>query len=337
MLRLQRLIKFEYWPFWIFYMPTVIYWLFLSIKAGSITYFTTVNPCMKFGGALEYSKLNYLKHIPKHLLPKTRIINKNDPSELIKKILIEEKFEFPLVIKPDAGQRGVEIEKINNFRELNDFLRNASRPQFLIQEFIKYPEELGILIAKSPDGKSKEITSVTLKKFLSIKGDGTSTIKELISNNIRAITRKKVLFDLFSDSLEQVLEVNKEMILEPIGNHNLGTEFIDGNHLICDQLLKVIDEIVSNVPGFYYGRLDLKAKSIKSLMKGKGIKVLEINGVNSEPAHIYDVNNNILGAYKDLFNHMKIIYEISEQNKQRGEKNDSLKDIIKGIYQLYSH
>ncbi len=72
-------------------------------------------------------------------------------------------------------------------------------------------------------------------------------------------------------------------------------------------------------------------------MRGEGIKILEINGANSELSHIYDVNNNIIDAYKEIFNHMRIIYDISEQNKKRGEKNDSFSGIIKGIYQLYSH
>ena len=31
-------------------------------------------------------------------------------------------------------------------------------------------------------------------------------------------------------------------------------------------------------------------------MRGEGIKILEINGANSEPSHIYDVNNNIIDA-----------------------------------------
>ena len=159
MLRLKRIIKFEYWPFWIFYIPAFIYWPFLSIKARSFTYFTTVNPCMKFGGALEYSKSDYLKYVPEKLLPKIKIIHKNDSINKIKKVILKEKFEFPILIKPDSGQRGVEIEKINDINALDHFLKTASRSEFLIQEFIDYPQELGILIAKSPDGKSKKITS----------------------------------------------------------------------------------------------------------------------------------------------------------------------------------
>ena len=128
---------------------------------------------MKFGGVLEYSKSDYLKYIPEKLLPNTKIIHKNDSINKIKKVILKEKFEFPILIKPDSGQRGVEIEKINDINALDHFLKTASRSEFLIQEFIDYPQELGILIAKSPDDKSKKITSVTLKKFLTVVGDIT--------------------------------------------------------------------------------------------------------------------------------------------------------------------
>jgi hypothetical protein len=47
---------------------------------------------------------------------------------------------------------------------------------------------------------------------------------------------------------------------------------------------------------------------------------MEINGVNAEPTHIYHPDYGILKAYRDIFSHMKIIYEISEQNRSLGIK-----------------
>ncbi|MDA9250956.1 hypothetical protein N9P53_04400 [Flavobacteriaceae bacterium] len=47
------------------------------------------------------------------------------------------------------------------------------------------------------------------------------------------------------------------------------------------------------------------------LNKKKGIKIIEVNGVNSEPIHIYDPKYNIFKAYKDLFLYMKIIQQIA--------------------------
>ena len=59
--------------------------------------------------------------------------------------------------------------------------------------------------------------------------------------------------------------------------------------------------------GIYYGRFDLKCKSIELLEEGKGIHILEFNGVAGEPAHIYDPEFPVWKAYRDIYRHFKII------------------------------
>ena len=334
---LKRILYYEYWPFWIFYIPVLFYGLFLAFRARSITYFTTVNPCMKYSGSLENSKSDYLKFIPEEYVPKTYLIHKNISRLELEKVIKENQFYFPLLLKPDSGQRGVEVEKIGDFSQLFEFLKKASRPYFLIQEFIDFPVEMGILIAQIPETNQRKITSITLKKFLTIKGDGKSTYEKLIKNNIRACKRSKEFRKKFQKEWNTILKKDKEILLEPIGNHNRGTEFIDGSYLNNEQLLSVVNKLVSHIPNFFYGRIDLKVKSIDKLMKGEDIKILEINGVNSEPAHIYDKNFSIFQAYRDLFLHMEIIYDISQQNRIKGVKMTPFKEILKGIYKLYNH
>jgi hypothetical protein len=61
----------------------------------------------------------------------------------------------------------------------------------------------------------------------------------------------------------------------------------------------------------------LKIKNIDDLHTGKYLKVMELNGIASEPAHIYDANYSLLQAYKDILYHWRIIWEIYKQNKAR--------------------
>jgi hypothetical protein len=60
---------------------------------------------------------------------------------------------------------------------------------------------------------------------------------------------------------------------------------------------------------------------------------MELNGANSEPAHIYDPNMPLMQAYKDLITHWKTIYKISVLNNKQGIKYmpffRSLTDIIR--------
>jgi hypothetical protein len=72
------------------------------------------------------------------------------------------------------------------------------------------------------------------------------------------------------------------------------------------------------LPEYYYGRFDLKVPSLQDLCQGKNLKIMEVNGVNSEPAHIYEPETKLSTAMKTLLNHWKIIYEISKMNRKRG-------------------
>lgn len=47
---------------------------------------------------------------------------------------------------------------------------------------------------------------------------------------------------------------------------------------------------------------------------------MELNGVSSEAAHVYDPDYKIVRAYKDIARHMKIIYRIAKKNHDLGVK-----------------
>ena len=121
----------------------------------------------------------------------------------------------------------------------------------------------------------------------------TLMFETLIQNLMPIKTIKHHLlkqFDFFKIKYQSlwdtVIDEGKTIRVEPIGNHNRGTKFVNANLLITPKLVAVVDEIVKHIPGFYYGRIDLKAQSIGKLLNGEEIRVLEFNGVNSEPTHI---------------------------------------------------
>ena len=57
---------------------------------------------------------------------------------------------------------------------------------FIIQEFLTHKYECGIFYYRHPNEKKGTITYITLKEFLSVRGDGISTLKELVHLNNRA-------------------------------------------------------------------------------------------------------------------------------------------------------
>jgi hypothetical protein len=92
------------------------------------------------------------------------------------------------------------------------------------------------------------------------------------------------------------------------------------------------EKISSSIPNFYYGRYDIKYNTFEEMENGKNIKIVELNGINSEPVHIYDQSKGILYAYKEFYKHIDLMYIISEENLKRGFKRVSSKEFWKFIF-----
>jgi RimK-like ATP-grasp domain len=327
---LVRIFNYEYWPFWILFSPIVFYWLYLSLRARSLTWFTATNPGIELGGFFGESKINILKKIPSEYLPVSLFFEAGSNVNSIIQSMEEASLSFPVIAKPDKGEMGFQVSKIHNETELINYLKE-SRGRLIIQEFIEFENELGILYHKYPDGSRSGITSIVKKEFLKVTGDGVSTIRELMEQSDRARFQIEAIAKKLGDEIYTVLSSGEKYLLEPIGNHCRGTKFINGNDLINPELVKVFDKISESMDGFYYGRFDLKVKNINDLYTGKNIRIMEVNGVSSEPAHIYDGNMNLFKVYKDLFSHATIVGSIAGMNHQKGNKYIPFSVLIKTI------
>lgn len=330
--RIGRFFKYEFWPFWLFYAPAYPYGLILALRAKTFTYFTAVNPQLYLGGLLETSKSALLKQLYPEFCPRSLLVSPNQTIDDLPDLLTKKGLAFPLVAKPDKGERGKQVEKIENATQLRAYFRKyRHKKTVLLQEFIDYPIELGVFYHKYPSGGEVEVTSVVQKKFLTIEGDGKHTFADLMAKHERARPRKEYLTKKFADRLHDIVPKGQKICLEPIGNHNRGTTFLNANRLICPEMIEVMAKICRPLSGFYYGRLDLKVRSMADFYAGKGIKVMEINGVNSEPAHIYQPGYPLYRAYKDIYRQMRIVYEISRENHKKGAKYASLFSLLAAL------
>ncbi|NRA48980.1 MAG: hypothetical protein HRU12_07585 [Phaeodactylibacter sp.] len=190
---------------------------------------------------------------------------------------------------------------------------------FIAQEYIDWPEEAGVLYHRLTGEPTGQISSVTTKEFLHVIGDGASTVLELIKRKPRALLQLERIKERYPQYLDQIPEAGQRVPLGIVGNHAKGTRFINSNHLVDSNMIEVFDRISAQIDGFYYGRFDLKCTSLNSLFTGEGLKIIEVNGVCSEPTHIYDPKGGTYwSALKDLAKHWGIIYRIARINRQRG-------------------
>ena len=323
--------QYEYWPWWLFYLPVLPYWVYLSIKNKSLAYFSVANPGIELGGFFGESKSDILNLIDKNYLPKSIEVYNLDSIAVIQS-LTEKNISYPIIAKPDIGERGNDVAKINSDEELIYYNVN-SNSKYIIQEFINYDIELGVLYSRLPNSENGKVTSITLKEFLNVTGDGKSTIKELMQKNTRARFQIERLSNEMGENIHKILKADEKVILEPIGNHCRGTRFIDNNFLINEKLDHVFDKICLPINGFYYGRFDLKVKSIDDLYNGCNIKIMELNGASSEPGHIYDATKSSLyRAYTDLLTHWKRLADVSNGNIMKGYKPVPFSQIVKSYW-----
>jgi len=259
------------------------------------------------------SKKSIYDLIPDNYYPDTLLFKAGtEPSEVLTSVRINQ-LTFPLIAKPDIGMKGISVKKIRNAEELKEYAL-LSRVDYLVQALIPYENEVGIFYYRYPNELKGHISGIVKKEFLTVKGDGISTIRQLIQKDRRAILQLPALAKMYGKHLDQVLKTGVEELLVPYGNHARGAKFIDISHWADEQLRETIDGICKEVNGFHYGRLDIKYDNWEALKRGEQFSIVELNGAGSEPTHIYDPGHSIFRAWKEIIRHWNILFRISRMN-----------------------
>jgi hypothetical protein len=313
---LFKLLNWEFWPFGILQGPVFMYWLWLSVRARSLFFFSASNPGILSGGMLGESKSEVLNLLPKQLVPKTILIRLPVDKDRILSISRDHDLKLPLIFKPDLGERGWMVSKIESEADMEDYLKKI-KTDFIIQEYVDLPLEFGVSYYRFPGSEKGSVNSITAKEFLAVTGDGHKTLGELIMDNRRARLHEPSLRNRFETEWSTILCSGDKRLLVPIGNHSLGTKFINANHLITPQLTHSFDKISKQIDGFFFGRFDLRCESVEDLQNGV-VRIVELNGCGAEPAHIYHPGYSFWKAMGELFVHVKLMYKISAANHDLG-------------------
>lgn len=314
---IHKITNWEYWPFQVLYVPIYFLWAYYAIKARSIFFFNASNPKIKNGGFIMESKKQIYDLLPKEHYPATILIKENTDLKVILDTVVEKQIYFPLIAKPDIGLRGSGVRKIKTVSELKDYAEKANF-DFLIQNLIPFKNEVGIFYVRRPHQKNGKITGIVSKEFMIVVGDGKSTIEDLIKKTPRFQLQFEVLKEEYGDQLYQILQKGETLNLVPFGNHARGAKFLDGSDWITPKLTKMINEIASQIPEFYFGRFDIMYNTFEELERGENFQIVELNGAASEPTHIYDPKHSVWFAWKELARHITYMYEISAENHKMG-------------------
>lgn len=331
---IRRALRWEFWPMWLFYVPVAVQVIGLSLRHRGLT-FTAANPGLPGSGLIGERKslcLTTLQHNHPEHTARGRLIRHQDdlPFQLqqIELFMNDHQLSYPIIAKPDFGQRGIDVKIVHSKQELVDYL-NQSRYDTIVQEYVQ-GEEFGVFYVRLPDTEQGEIFSITHKCFPELIGDGESTLRKLILEDPRTHYMARYLLDLHKDKLDQVLNHQERFTTVHIGSHCRGSLFLDGQQYHSDSVRDKIDQISQALPGFFFGRYDLRSPSIEAFMNGE-FKVLEVNGVTSEATHIYDPKHGLVHAYKVLFRQWQMAFHIGRQNMRDGHRALTLSDILQRL------
>lgn len=330
---LVKLTHWEYWPFGIIQLPAILYWLWASLRSRSLVFFSASNPGIPMGGMFGESKYELLIKIPQQHVPKTLRLHQPVTGEEVRKEICKAALQWPLIFKPDIGERGFLVQRIEHEGEIGAYLENIGG-SFLVQECILSPLEFGVFYIRMPGEARGAVTSLVEKEMLSVTGDGRSSLKELILAKPRARLQWKKLRRKYGEELNKVVSGGERVELISVGNHALGTRFINAGHLINDHLCETFDAISQRIPGFYFGRFDLRCDSLEDLYAGR-VKIMELNGCGAEPGHIYDMEKGGLwDAFKTPLVYWRKLYHISRANHKQGIPYASFREAL-GYYRKF--
>ncbi|MCI0691344.1 alpha/beta fold hydrolase [candidate division KSB1 bacterium] len=329
----RRLTRWEFWPLWFFYIPIVIYIIYLGIKHRCLTLFTAVNPAIPESGFIGESKSAILQglasadgFLARHIMIKSSL-PKDERLQRVREFMAANHLMLPIVIKPDQGERGAGVTIARSQQQLEECLASADF-DVIVQEYVD-GHEFGVFYVRYPDTDKGFIYSITDKRLISVVGDGKRTLEELILADDRAVCMARLHLQKHEKNLYHVPPKGEKVKLVEVGTHCRGAMFLNGEPLKTPALEAKIDEISQGFSGFYFGRYDIRTPSLDEIKNGAGFKVVELNGVTSEATHIYDPKNSLMEGYSVLMKQWRMAFEIGAQNRQRGVKPVSAARLLK--------
>jgi membrane protein DedA with SNARE-associated domain len=317
----QRLWRWEFWPAWIFYPPVIAYILRLAVKHRSATLFTAANPGILAGGFVGESKFDILRHLSRNddVVARTALIGGgltvDERAAMATAFIDRAGLTFPVVLKPDQGQRGSGVTIVHTEAELRAHFERAPL-DLLVQEYVP-GVEFGVFYHRPPGAAHGRIFSITAKQFPSLIGDGATTLADLILADSRAVCMERVHRRRHAAHLDWVPARGEIVALVELGSHCRGSLFRDASHLASPALVRAIDAAAQRFDGFHFGRFDVRAASIDEFVAGS-FRIIELNGVTSEATHIYDPKTTLMGAYRILAGQWQIAFAIGAANRRRG-------------------
>ncbi|MEZ5979060.1 MAG: alpha/beta fold hydrolase [Planctomycetota bacterium] len=332
----RRRVRWEFWPPWVFYPPIVVWICWLAIRHRSAAAWCAANPGIENGGVVGESKSAILAALASREPARSAVCRwcpLPASATFEERVAAFDAFRereglgFPIVVKPDAGQRGSGVLVAKDEDAVRAYLREAEI-DLVAQEFAPGPE-FGVFWARRPSEPRGRVISITEKVLAEVVGDGERTLEELVLADPRAVCMADYYLHRNHERVNDVVPAGVRFVLGELGTHARGAIFLDGAELLTSELEDAIEGIAGCFDGFWFGRFDVRVPSRESLARGEGIRVVEVNGVTSESTHVYDPKHGVLTGWRTMAAQWSLCFEIGVENVRRGAAKPSLVGLLR--------
>lgn len=324
--RLRERLHHEHWPWWLIYAPVLPLYLWHAVRLRRSAFFTNVDPAIDMGGFFGERKSAIYAMLPSGCYPSTLLVGTGTAPDAVIARVRQAGIGYPLIVKPDVGERGQGVACIDDEAALRAALR-AQGCDLLVQALAPGEHEFGLMFDRDPLTGRTTLLSITGKRFLSVTGDGVRTVDALLSCTHRGDRQRARLRAYAGELLQRVPDPGEVIRVEPIGNHCRGTRFHDASHLRTPALEAAVHRLIAATEGIHYGRIDVRSSSEERLRKGE-FTVIELNGVSSEPGHIYDPAWSIWRCWGELLRHARRIALLSRALLDEGVEPVTLHALV---------
>jgi len=347
----------EFWPAWLLYAPLLPWIALLALRHRSLMACLAANPGIeKGGGLIDESKFSIARGFhglgtPGFRHAATALVPAGQPPALradAALALIDARPDlggFPVILKPDAGQRGHGVRLARTPDDVRAYFVATTRA-VIVQEYAPGPEECGILWIRryapgaAPPGTRREgfIFAITRKQFPVIAGDGSSTLEALVRAHQRYRLQASVFLARHAAQRGRVLAAGERLRLAEAGNHAQGAIFLDGSDLITPALEDAADALARAFPdpagrpgGLDFGRFDVRYESDDALRAGRGLVAVEFNGTSAEATALYDPSRGPLFAYRLLLAQWGHLFRVGAARVRAGATPPRFADALRWL------
>lgn len=334
----RRLTNHEYWPTAVVYLP-VLWWGIKRVIVGKgLRPLTAVNPgYAPDGGVRDESKHDintklgddpsvlHCRYIGGPLGTGGGDLSARCAQALAAVREDERLGGFPLIAKPDRGERGRAVYLAQDESGIEAYCR-AHAEACVLQRYHPGPIEVGALWVRrietvgTGEGERVDpgfIYAITVKHFPELVGDGARSVRQLLLAHPRFRAQASVFLERMREVQHLIPEAGEVVALGFAGNHAQGAMFTDGAELATAALTARLNEIMSRFSdgdgrGFDIGRFDLRCESLEALARGEGFGIVELNGLTSEPTNLYDPSRTIFWAWGQLMGYWKHAEALAE-------------------------